>query len=306
MWDSLDPRSDDSRDREPSDPRDASSPDPRDVFTQGLDLPRGLERERVHVHAHDYELRGSEVRTLATVGAFRIVPVDDLRDERGGAQDRWHGDLERLQTAGLIRAVAPLDRHHGRDRTTVVALTERGRQLLESHRTRDHEPRQTFYAGLVKSRELTHDAQLYRAYLRTAERLHSQGARLQRVTLDYELKRDYQRFLQEGNRDRSDSDGRPTHTPDEVRAWAAAHDLPMVDERVQFPDVRVEYAWPDGRRDVEDIEVTTPHYRGAHAAAKARSGFTRFRASGGRVGGRVRQGSGGRSPDPHLAEEFLE
>ena len=61
----------------------------------------------------------------------------------------------------------------------------------------------------MKSRELSHDAQLYRAYLRAAERLHGEGARIQRVVLDYELKRDYQRFLQERNRDRSDSDGRP-------------------------------------------------------------------------------------------------
>jgi hypothetical protein len=74
---------------------------------------------------------------------------------------------------------------------------------------------------------------------------------------------------------------------------------------VQFPDVRIEYEWPDGRRDVEDVEVTTPHYRGAHAAAKARAGFTRYRAGGGRVGGRTGRG-GGRSSDVRLAEELLE
>ena len=32
---------------------------------------------------------------------------------------------------------------------------------------------------------------------------------------------------------------------------------------------------------VEDIEVVTPHYRGAHAAAKGRTGFTRYRVSTG-------------------------
>jgi hypothetical protein len=69
--------------------------DPRDVFTRGLDLPRGLERERVHVHGHDYQLRGSEVRTLATIGAFRVVPMSDLHDERGRSADLWHGDLDR-------------------------------------------------------------------------------------------------------------------------------------------------------------------------------------------------------------------
>jgi hypothetical protein len=304
MWDSLDPRDLESRERD-ADPREDASRDPRDVFTNGLDLPRGLERERVHVRDHEYELRGSEVQTLATVGAFRVVPVDDLRVTRSRSHDLWHGDLDRLRTAGLIRTVAPLDRGHDGGRTTLIALTRRGRGVLESHRSRGHEPRQAFYDGVVKPREITHDAQLYRAYLRAAERLQSEHARIHRVVLDCELKREYQRFLQEGNRARSESDGRPTRTREEICAWAAQHDLPILEDRVQFPDFRIEFERADGRRDAEDVEVTTPHYRGAHAAAKARSGFTRFRAGGGRVGGRVSRG-GGRAPDPHLAEEFLE
>jgi hypothetical protein len=48
--------------------------------------------------------------------------------------------------------------------------------------------------------------------------------------------------------------------------------------------------------------VMTGHYRGAHAAAAARSGFTRYRASGGLVGGR-RGGWG--TPRPRIAEELL-
>ncbi len=61
----------------------------------------------------------------------------------------------------------------------------------------------------------------------------------------------------------------------------------------------------DGRRSVEDIEVVTPHYRGAHAAAKVRSGFTRYRASGARLGGLRTTGRSGRGVDPRLAEELL-
>jgi hypothetical protein len=302
MWDGLDPRSHDARERDTAaDPE--RTPDVRDAFTSGLDLPRGLERERVHVDGRDYDLRGSEARMLATVGAFRVVAIDDLRDDRGRPTERWHGDVEHLRSAGLIRVVAPLDRDG--DRTTLIALTERGHQVLETHRTTGHETPQSFYHGVAKPRELSHDARLYRAYLKTAERLHAQGARVTRVVLDYELKRDYQRFLQDGNRERPDSDGRPTRTPDEVRQWAQEQGLPVLDGRVQFPDFRVEHEWQDGRREVEDVEVMTAHYRGAHAAAKARSGFTRFRAGGSRVGGRANRGGGGRSPDPRLAEEFL-
>ena len=78
----------------------------------------------------------------------------------------------------------------------------------------------------------------------------------------------------------------------------------MVNDHVQFPDFRIEYEHPDGRRDVEDVEVTTVHYRGAHAAGKVAAGFTRFRGTASRVGG---SGSarGGQPFDPHAAEELL-
>jgi hypothetical protein len=303
MFDELDPRSRDDREREGQDPREVESRDSADVFTRGLDLPHGPDRERVHVaeHGQDYYLRGSEVRALATIGTFRVVAADDLRDDLGRPGDVRHGDLERLRSAGLIKTVAPLDRDQ---RTAIVALTERGRDVLESHRTPDNERPHTFYAGAVKTRELSHDAQVYRAYLRVAGRLRDEGARIERVVLDYELKREYQRFLQEGNRNRADSDGRPTRSAAEVREWAREHDLPIVNDRVQFPDCRVEYERSDGRRDVENVEVTTLHYRGMHASGKVAAGFTRFRGSTSRVGG---SGSnGGSSPfDPHAAEEFL-
>jgi DNA-binding MarR family transcriptional regulator len=297
-----DPRSD-SRDRDARDPRDTDALDPRDVFTRDLDLPRGLERERVYVpeHRQEYRLRGSEVRALATIGSFRVVAADDLRDDHGRPGDVRHGDLERLRSAGLIRVVAPLDRGN---RTVIVTLTTQGRDVLESHRSRSGASGQTFHAGAVKTRELSHDAQLYRAYLRAAEWLRAQGARIERVVLDAELKRDYQRFLQERNRDRSDSDGRPDRSREEIRQWAIEHDLPIVNDHVQFPDVRIEYERSDGRREVDNVEVTTVHYRGSHASGKVAAGFTRFRGSAGRVGGSSAEGT---SPpfDPHAAEELL-
>src|SRR5690349_3619575 len=55
--------------------------DPRDTFTRDLNLPRGLEREIVRDRDREYTLRGSETRTLATVGAFRVVSSRDLRDQ---------------------------------------------------------------------------------------------------------------------------------------------------------------------------------------------------------------------------------
>jgi DNA-binding MarR family transcriptional regulator len=272
------------------------------VFAQDLRLPRGRARGRVQLHRQTYRLRGSEVRALATVGAFRVVPAEDLRDGSGRRSHAGGGDVYRLREAGLVRTLPHIVGHH---RTTLVALTERGRDLLERHRVAGEGREQVFYAGAVKPRELTHDSHAYRAYLQAAERLTASGGRVRRVVLDYELKRDYQRFLQERNRARRS--GRPDHEEEvpTVADWARVHDLPEVDDHVQFPDVRIEYEQPDGRWAIEDVEVLTPHYRGAMAAAKARSGFTCYRSSGlGRVGGRSGR-SGGRPFDPRVAEELL-
>jgi hypothetical protein len=195
----------------------APSADPRDVFTRDLDLPRGEARERVYVRAQAYELRGSEVRTLATVGAFRVVPDAHLREQQTSSPK----EVRHLRDLGLVRTVPHVI---GKARTTVVTLTECGRDVLECAR-RDHhgEGRQRFYAGIHKPRELTHDAHVYRAYCRTAERLVGGGADIRRVLLDDELKRDYQRFLHEPNRGRRDANGRADRQAEEIAEWAAAN-----------------------------------------------------------------------------------
>ena len=71
--------------------RDVRHPDPRDVFVRALDLPRGRSRERVKVHTQTYTLRGSEVRTLANVGAFRVIPAEDLATMSGSRSDARTG-----------------------------------------------------------------------------------------------------------------------------------------------------------------------------------------------------------------------
>ena len=157
------------------------------------------------------------------------------------------------------------------------------------------------WAGLRKPRELTHDAKVYRAYQRAEERLRDGGGRVRRVVLDYELKRDYQRFLHERNRGKKDCDGRPDREPEEIARWAREHELPYDDGHVRFPDARIEYEDRDGRSRHEDLEVVTGHYRGAHAGAAAKSGFTCYLSIGCSVGGR----GGGRKAHPRIIEELL-
>lgn len=137
--------------------RERERADPREVFSRHVDLPRGREREHVWVREHSHMLRGSESRTLASVGAFRVVPADDLRDAFDKPLDPRHGDLWHLREAGLVQT-------HRVDRdTTVVTLTKEGRDLLESHRRDQDAPdRQTFTHGVQRPRELKHDAELDR------------------------------------------------------------------------------------------------------------------------------------------------
>ena len=199
MLDRYDPRWNDNRDRgglwdrslsgrSGSNERDRNEDrDPRDVFSRDLDLPRGRERRPVLERDRVYEINGTESRMLATIGAFRVVSESDLnelRDDSNGARR----SVRHLEEEGLIRT-SPVN---SEDRA--VVLTERGRDLLEANRferdDRTHEPRQTFYAGLRKPRELTHDAKVYRAYRRAEERLRDRGSRVRRVVLDYELKRE--------------------------------------------------------------------------------------------------------------------
>jgi hypothetical protein len=276
------------------------SQNPRQALAREVDLPRGPTRERVRRRSWEGELRGSEAEILAAAGAFRVVPLNDLRrpDDRANELGK---DVEHLRREGLVDTMPYIV---GRERTTLVTLTKRGRDLLEASRRQGHEVRQAFYAGVIKPRELAHDARVHRAYLEVSRRLGERGLRVRRVVLEQELKRDYQRFLQEPNRGRRDSSGRPQRELEEIARWAREHQLPMVDDHMQFPDLRIECEREDGRREIEDVEVMTPHYRGAHAAAKVRAGFARYGAVGARVSGASSRRSG-RAWDPRLAEEML-
>jgi len=281
----------DPRDRDHA--RDRDHVDARDVFLDHVDLPRSSERQLMHDRDREYSLRESETRTLSTVGAFRVVSSRDLADYDGRPADPHGGDLRHLREQGLIRTIPVPGR-----KDVAVVLTERGRHLLESHRhARDRSGRQAFYADLKKPREMEHDAQIYGAYLREAEQLEGRGARIERVVLDYELKREYQAWLHERDRGRPDADGRPDRSEDEIQDWASQHNLPYFDGHVHFPDLRIEYEDLDGRHDHQDVEILTIHYRGARGAAAARSGFRCHGGSSARTGGR--------SADPDLAEKLL-
>lgn len=259
-----------------------------------LILPQSARREAVPGPDRLYRLRGSETRALATVGAFRVVPEADLADPRSGASDTVRGDLQQLARQGLVtRHTIPINRVP----TRVVVLTPAGRDLLAAHQREVDGPRQAYYAGLVKPRELAHDAQLYRLFQAEAARLEDAGATVTRVVLDYELKQAYQTFLHRP--DRGDDADREA----EVEAFAAATRLPVIDGHLELPDLRIEYRTADGALETRDLELVTEHYSRSQLAGKARAGFACYRAAGSRVRGGASR-TGGTPFDPHVLERL--
>jgi hypothetical protein len=257
-----------------------------------LSLPRGQERQMVRVRDREYRIRESEVRVLATVGTFRVVRALDVQPG-SSSRDAWTGDLRSLAEQGLVQLRTV---EVNREPLAVVVLTSDGKRLLEGHRMPTATRPQQFYAGLVKPREVAHDAQLFRLYQAEAARIEADGGHVTRIVLDYELKRDYQTFL---NRpDRPDDVDRQA----DLAAFSEATRLPIVDGHLELPDLRLEYETADGRTEYRDVELVTEHYSRSQLAGKSAAGFALYRAAG---AGRARGAGdrrGGTPFDPHHLE----
>ena len=170
-----------------------------------LDLPRGEERELVVDRDRMYELDDEDSRTLAAVGAFRVVPEHDL--------DIDHDTLAHLRDEGLVETVDLGDDERG------LTLTGEGRDLLDSHSMGcDDEPSQAFYSGVSREREIHHDSNLYATYRQEEARLRTEheGPEIRRVVLEQDLKRECRRAV----RSRL---GRARHTRAGARRRVPAH-----------------------------------------------------------------------------------
>ena len=191
----------------------------------------------------------------------------------------------------------------GHRRTTLVALTERGRDAArEPTGSTGSRTRQAFYAGAVKPRELTHDSQAYRAYLQAAERL---GAR---------------RRPHSPRRPRLRAEGRVPAVPPGAatgRAGTSADARWSTRRRTVWPNgparttspsstitcssptCASNTSIPDGRLDVEDVEVHDAPlpWRAGRREGPLRASAATASSSLGRIGGRSGR-AGGRPVDP--------
>lgn len=263
--------------------------------SRSLTLPRSRTRQAVPVDRARYMLRDSEIDLLSTVGAFRAVAVRDLETRDAGADrsadSQTDADIRSLCDQGLLQTHTITINGESEP---VALLTEAGRDVLETCRDSREDPdedhEQEFYAGLVKPRELAHDAQLYRMFEAERAQLESEGASVTRVVLDYELKAEYQSYVHEQEQAGVEAD-------DARRAFAHEYELPFADGHIQFPDVRVEYETEDGLRECRDLELATEHYSRSRVGGKQSAGFRVYRAAGARLSGSSRRG--GSPVDPH-------
>jgi hypothetical protein len=240
----------DAREQHPT--RDERSDSPRAYYV----------RDRTHL------LRDSEMHSLTEIGKFRVIAVSDLaKYAYDGNRERMERDIRALARQSLVRD----DTLEISQKKTlrVVTLTKAGHRVLKNtNQVADNQP---IYHGLVKPREVKHDADLYRLYQKEVARIERGGGRPVRVLLDYDLKRNLNHDLALLGPEKDDLDRKG-----EV---AEKHGLQLVDGKIPIPDLRVEYETPDLELRHVDLELATRDYRPRAMAAKAAAGFSMYARS---------------------------
>jgi hypothetical protein len=213
-----------------------------------------------------YILRDSELMTLTDIGTLRILKLNDLVTHRyGGDPVSSTRDLDNLKRQGLILSHTTYPQ-----KTVYLTLTKSAYEFLEARRGMYSKSAQVFYHGLVKPREVRHDAALYALYQRESARINKAGGRVQRVILDFELK-------QKVNRKLASLQSLPC--PEQMerkREIAEENSLPIVNGKIALPDLRLEYEGPDQESGRIDLELVTGDYHAKALAAKAQAGFAMY------------------------------
>ncbi len=219
---------------------------------------RDPRRERI---SFDERKRGA----LADAATYRVVSVKDLVDQRfGGNAFAARKGIEDLKRRGWIEEHTVQVRSGKTFR--VLTATERG---AEQARQNDPGRRQRYWSGIVKPKELRHDAAVYRAARAEIEKLEKAGARVLRVRLDYELKAKTAQASESARAKDGDL------AAQQARRQAAEElGLPLDEKgRVTYPDARIEYEDERGMAGRVDVEVTSGNYRSQEIRAKAAAGF---------------------------------
>jgi len=248
--------------------------------------PRQQHRDRDRT----YNLRESEIHTLAEIGSFRAVRTKDLIQVRYRGDERQADqDLRNLKAQGLIQQkTLP-----GTEKEPLLTLTREAHEFLDRNRPQNLPGGQTFYHGFVKPREARHDAEVYRLYQKAANDIEREGGTKLRTVLDFELKRNLYRDLAKLK------DLPPEQQMEERERIAQEHGLKVVNGKIPLPDLRIEYETRDQEQARVDLELATQDYRERGLAEKSKAGFSIYapRDEAARLRAAIR--------DPELTREIL-
>jgi hypothetical protein len=226
-----------------------------------------------------YRLSESDLDTMADIGRFRTVALQDLVRYRYANRDKVFSDaLRGLQSQGLVQAraawagprVKPLE---------VAVLTKLGKELVEQHAglpdsRHNSGTRQAVYSGFVKPNEVRHDAAIYRMFQAEREKIERAGGRVRRVVLDYELKKKVYAPLAKA---KALPAAEYAKRQEQV---ARENGLVVVRGKIPLPDLRLEYETRTGESAHVDLELATGHYHAPALRAKAAAGFKFYAADG--------------------------
>lgn len=271
--------------RMPKIPRPEYKRAPRPQKTVPLDHGKSLERrpkrDLLPKLSIDISVRPEEQAMLREIARFRVLATRDIAETiySNGGSSQMRNDLRFLEQHGLLSINSVNARRDGRggrvERIEVVTLTNAGKNFVRQ--TSGLPQDQNIYAGMVKPREVEHDTQIYRAYLKEAERIEKNGGTNLRVRLDFELKTKIQKAIY------AERKANPKRELNDIKQQVARQmGLPFVNNGIQIPDARIEYDLTrpnDQDMDQgsgtghEDIEILTAAYRPSHLRNKAQAGF---------------------------------
>ena len=208
-----------------------------------------------------YRLNSDQSKMLQDLGTFRTITANSLRKHLYENNDeRFRKDLRSLREQRLLTV-----RHGSRANGEYVALTKAGKELTQSAIRTNRD--QVVYSGIVKQRELRHDAAIYDVYQKEARKISKAGGTPKRIVLDFELKKQVNRQLA------TIQTIPPAERERQRQEIAEAHGLKIVEGKFQFPDVRIEFESRDQEQCKVDLECVTGHYKARQIAAKQAAGF---------------------------------
>jgi hypothetical protein len=247
--------------------RSERNQDQRDEQVTPQERPELLIRENksiYHYLGHNYRLNPKQAEVLRNIGTFRVITTDSLEkhiyrtDPEGFRKDCRSLVDQRLVTSQL----------DSRSKGRYVTLTRSGKSVAEAYLRANTD--QSLYSGIVKKRELRHDAAIYEVYQKEAQKISKSGGTIKRVVLDFELKKQVNRQL-------AKIQNLPLAEQERQRQQIAeAHGLKIVNNKIQIPDLRLEYESREQEESKVDLECVTGHYKARQIAAKRSAGFTLY------------------------------